>query len=281
MNTMKIKFLYSFFIILMSANIGIAQDIYDEMAQSYLNNLEKISSLKNIKSLKVKLIIVENLVQAGLNKSNLKSSIEAKIRKAGINISTQQEPYLEIFVNAVKIDNSSFSYSIDVTLQQNIILERDKSIKLITSTWERGAVGSVGTARIDGISETVSRFVDEFVKDYLTANNLTVKQNENILSNPKTKQDDSPFTATYIGENRPPEVEIFNDSDRTLYLDFGQNALTPYTISPKTSKKFTLTEGLYKYKATAPRVVPLAGEKTFEKGYRYTWRFVIITRKIN
>ncbi len=43
--------------------------------------------------------------------------------------------------------------------------------------------------------------------------------------------------------------------------------MTPYTIPSKTTRKFTLDEGNYGFKATAPRVIPLEGQKLFEKSY--------------
>jgi FKBP-type peptidyl-prolyl cis-trans isomerase len=93
-----------------------------------------------------------------------------------------------------------------------------------------------------------------------------------------SKQDDSPFTATYVGNNRAPTVEIFNDSDRTMYFDFGQERMIAYTIPSGGSQKINLTEaGNFKYKASAPRVRSDEGQGIFKTGHVYTWRFYINT----
>ncbi len=53
--------------------------------------------------------------------------------------------------------------------------------------------------------------------------------------------------------------------------------MTAYTIPSQKSQKITVPEGIYKYKASAPRVESDEGEETFKKGYVYTWRFYIVT----
>ncbi len=95
---------------------------------------------------------------------------------------------------------------------------------------------------------------------------------------PKPVQKDSPFTATYVGGNSPPTVEIFNDSNRTMYFDFGQGKMTAYTIPSGGRQKINLSEaGNYKFKASAPSVRSDEGQETFHNGYVYTWRFYIVT----
>jgi hypothetical protein len=52
-----------------------------------------------------------------------------------------------------------------------------------------------------------------------------------------------------------------------------------YVIPSKQSKTIQIADGIYNYKASAARVSPLQGDKNFQKGYRYTWRFRNITVK--
>lgn len=82
----------------------------------------------------------------------------------------------------------------------------------------------------------------------------------------------SPFEARYVGGNRAPEVQVTNNADRTLNLAIGQSR---YTIKPSANQTITLEPGVYEFQATAPNVMPLEGEKDFQRGYVYTWTFYI------
>ena len=200
-------------------------------------------------------------------------------KNTGLVTNKESKNKLNIFVNTIEIQDNYFSYSIDISLNQLVILERRKANSFYAPTWQMTTMGT--TSDGSAIEKAISELLSKFVADYQAAKQFFNDALDKFLWGEQPKKSDSPFTATYVGGNRPPEVEIFNDTDRTLYLDFGQDTLTPYTIPPKSSKKFTLTEGIYKFKATVPRVVPIAGQETFQKGYAYSWRFVIITRRIN
>lgn len=74
---------------------------------------------------------------------------------------------------------------------------------------------------------------------------------------------------------KQPEVTITNDSNVTLYLNFGGSR---YTIASNDSTSFTISPGQYKFYATSPGILPDFGEENFEMGYKYTWRFYIVTQ---
>ena len=249
------------------------------LSQNSFSQTRINKTLVDLKSASIKVQIPAEIERNGLTKKQLEEDAELHLRRIGIFSNTDASSFLYIFIQSVEFDNI-IAYSIEVSLNQRVVLEREKTEYLFAPTWTVTTIGIRDKPNIKNIRELISELLDRFVSDYQAAKQWSDALDK-LLWGEQSKKSDSPFTATYIGENRPPEVEIFNDSDRTLYLDFGQDTLTPYTIPPKTSKKFTLTEGLYKYKATAPRVVPLAGDVTFQKGYRYTWRFVIVTRRIN
>ena len=274
---MKIRIALHFFFILMFT-VSSVENAFSQN-DSFEQNRRK--PLIGLNSIEVRLPVLDvDAELAGLTGQQIQKDVELQLSKSGIRVEPQAESYLVIDLSITKVNQNTLAYSVLIVLNQKVILERDKSISVKASTWAIGGeIEVIKFAEVNKIKEKISDYVGEFISVYLSANPDKLPNLSDLAINKKS--DNSPFTATYVGGNRPPEVEIFNDSDRTLYLDFGQDTLTPYTIPPKTSKKFTLTEGIYKYKATAPRVVPLAGEKTFEKGYRYTWRFVIVTRKIN
>jgi hypothetical protein len=236
------------------------------------------------------------LKENGLISERITTDVEIKLRQARFEITSGKwSTFLSISVDSFesRVKSSLLVYSIKVQLTQNATLERDASVKVPAVIWERSTFGTVASSQTDVIRETIKDFVDEFILDYLKANesvtkNTSIPKTETIKVPQKTKENvtesvktetDSPFTATYVGGDRPPEVEVFNDTDRTLYIDLGQGTMTAYSLPSGQSKTIQLVDGNYNYKATAPRVTPLQGKEDFKKGYRYTWRFKIITVK--
>lgn len=256
----------------------IAQETdYERLSDNFGTQYNDPFVLKNVTELE---LILRPIDLTEINELQITNTVERKLISEGIKVNSKNSIYLLVDVRIKKVTNGNWLIATKTCLKEKVSLERNSSLSITTDSWETFSVSDTKKIETQIVLEIINKQIEEFLIDWRKSNNKPSKENTNPNQD-ITKNENSPFTSTYIGENRPPEVEIFNDSDRMLYLDFGQDTLTPYTIAPKTSKKFTLTEGLYKYKANAPRVVPLAGEKTFEKGYRYTWRFVIITRKIN
>lgn len=256
---------------------------------TFSQDSESVQSLSGIDTLQV--IVPEissDLEQAGLSRLQIQTDVEIKLRRVGFKIKTEREQFTpEIYLTVIvgsknNVKNGIFAISVTTSLHQKVILERNKSINIFSSTWETKNIGTVGKENVRDLSSSISSQVDEFISDWLKANpsakNLTLKQQPQNTSPPQAqKKDDSPFTATYVGGNSPPTVEVFNDTDRTMYFDFGQGIMTAYTIPSQTSQKITLSEGLYNYKASAPRVRSKEGEAMFKKGYVYSWRFFIVT----
>jgi hypothetical protein len=226
-----------------------------------------------------------DLVQAGVTETQIQTDVEIKLRQAGFKVKDKEEmfsPYIYLYINVSSNNkNGIFAVSVHTSLTQEVYLDRDKSIDTLASTWDTGDIGLISRGNVRSLRDTISDQVDRFINDYLKANASTRKQSIRPPLPPPpaqtTKQDDSPFTSVYVGGNGPPEVEVFNDSDRTLYLNLGQGDMAPYIIPSKTKRKLTLYQGNYGFKATAPGVSPLEGQKLFEKGHLYYWKFVVIT----
>lgn len=95
-------------------------------------------------------------------------------------------------------------------------------------------------------------------------------------TNTQPKQDNQPvFERRYVGGNKPPQIVVTNDADVTLTLNFGSSK---YTVPVGQTQTINTTDGgIFSFVASAPGVESLSGEKNFELGYIYTWRFYIIT----
>jgi hypothetical protein len=263
-----------------------------------LRQKQKNERLRGFNSLYLSADIGLDIQLNGLTLENVKNDVEIKLRQAGFKIETRIINDLWISANAFELREQLgiLVYSIRIEFRQNASLDRDKSVKVPAIVWDRSSFGTVPTSKTNLLREIIKDYVDEFILDYLKANesvriNTSIPKAESdsrVTTNtadlferpsPVKTEPDSPFTATYVGGNRPPEVEVFNVTDRTLYIDLGQGTMTAYTIPSGQSKTIQLIDGNYNYKATAPRVSPLQGKEDFKRGYRYTWRFKIITVK--
>ena len=105
-------------------------------------------------------------------------------------------------------------------------------------------------------------------------NDLPSKKSTSTVTQPK--QNNQPvFERRYVGGNKPPQIVVTNDADVTLTLNFGGSK---YTIPVGQTQTINTTDGgIFSFVASAPGVESLSGEKNFERGYIYTWRFYIIT----
>ena len=82
------------------------------------------------------------------------------------------------------------------------------------------------------------------------------------------------FQPSSTEDDRDPEVTILNESNKTMNLKVAGRV---YSVEPNGSRTLTLSGGTYKFFVSAPGVLPLYGDETFSKGYRYKWHFYVET----
>ena len=146
--------------------------IPDLSAQTYVSSYrETLRGLKGFYVLIEKLH--DDIKQAGLTESILKTDVELKLRKAGIRVLTEDDmyltpgtPYLHVSVNAFK--SRSFVYCVKVSFRQDVILSRNRSVETSAVTWIQSFLGISSDLR--PIREVVSDLVDQFMNDYLAVN---------------------------------------------------------------------------------------------------------------
>lgn len=214
----------------------------------------------------------------GISAKQLQTDVELRLRRAGIPVIDSVDTFLYVNLSVHKLDDYSFAYTITVSLNQPVILSRNKAISTIAPTWSDGFVGTAGLNKLHTMREAVADLVDTFINDYLAASSQTSTQSPPFKIQPESssnQKDDSPFIAHYVGGDRAPEVKVTNNADRTLYLRLGEKQ---YQVSPSTAQNIILEHGIHTFKATAPNTLPLEGEKEFQRGYVYTWTFYIVTR---
>lgn len=126
-------------------------------------------------------VIVENLPkgaeEAGLSVSDLQTGVTFKLTSAGIPVLSREEwketpgrPWLYVSVNTIKYLTSYF-FSIDLQLKQEVILRRQASMVTSSATWEMGSVGFVGVdGLVEKVHESIGAYVEEFISDFVVAN---------------------------------------------------------------------------------------------------------------
>ena len=127
------------------------------------------------------MVIVENIredaQEAGLNVTEVQTDVELKLAQAGIHILPHEEwretagrPWLYVSVNTIKYLTSYF-FSIDLQLKQEVSLRRQPALVTSSATWEIGSVGFVGVDKLASkIRESVSAYLNDFINDYNIAN---------------------------------------------------------------------------------------------------------------
>ena len=141
---------------------------------------------KSLRGLKGIAVVVEALQpdaeRDGLHKDQIKTDVELKLRQAGIRVLTTEEsfktpgsPYLYVNLNTTKNDVlygafSTYAFSIQVALKQDVTLTRDSDLKGSAPTWETHTLGIVGATNLQDTRRVLGDLLDRFSNDYLAEN---------------------------------------------------------------------------------------------------------------
>lgn len=114
----------------------------------------------------------------GFNRQQYKTDVELRLRQYGIKVLSQKEsskvsgsPYLYINVTPLFGENTPMAaVNILVQLQEAVLLERNRTILRVATTWHKGMTLLCGLKRLDETREHVRDLVDMFINDYLAAN---------------------------------------------------------------------------------------------------------------
>ncbi len=116
--------------------------------------------------------------QSDVTRAGLKTDIELQLRRADIRVvnrveamSTPGIPHLVLKVTTHKdVAGYIYAFGIELNLVQAVVLLRDSKLVGRGTTWSTGAVGLVGAQSLLRILPSVWDRMDQFVKDYRTAN---------------------------------------------------------------------------------------------------------------
>ncbi len=127
------------------------------------------------------IVIIEDVkadaLAAGLNVHEIRDECERKLTAAGIPVLEEAQwrlaegrPWLYVSINTMHYLTSYF-FSIDVQLKQDVTLKREPSSGTSAATWEMGSIGFVDTPHLASkIRESVGNYLDNFIADYAAVN---------------------------------------------------------------------------------------------------------------
>ncbi|CAN5678347.1 hypothetical protein BH24ACI2_BH24ACI2_01360 [soil metagenome] len=145
-----------------------------------------IKTLRGFDTLKVEVEpLAPDLEKAGITKEQIQTDVETKLRRAGFKVKKPNEtvaPYVMLHVNVNSIDNGVGGFAVSVTssINQFVILDRDKSISSLATTWESKSIVSVIKEKVQGIRNFINLQMDIFINSHLKANASTQKQSTNL-----------------------------------------------------------------------------------------------------
>lgn len=128
----------------------------------------------------VAVLVVPEVEWQGLTQAQLQTDVELRLRKARIRVLSEKErgetpggPLLLVLVTATKVkDMSLYAVTVQVSLEQFVLLERDPKIDSAAETWNTGWAGImiVGESHLKDIRSNVADKVDRFITAFLAVN---------------------------------------------------------------------------------------------------------------
>jgi hypothetical protein len=132
---------------------------------------------KSLHGLKGIDIVVEDIGRFdpadGLSGKLVREDVERKLKSAGIKILSEAagSPYLHVDINTWKEKDGTYLASLELSLKQEVKLERDPSIKLSAITWMESQLITEKAGELSKVLRgEVGRLVEKFVSDYKSEN---------------------------------------------------------------------------------------------------------------
>lgn len=171
------------------------------------------------------------------------------------------------FTNATTQQDLGVDVGVVNTLKANLREYPSTNAPVVRQIRQSDYVVLIDREHVDGWYNVIH--VDSGVEGWIHGDLIDVRWT-------RSRKTSNPFTAERVDSYSNPEIYVSNDSDRTITLTIGSSR---YSIPSYSKQTITVASGTYKFVGSAARVIPLMGTKTWERGYRYTWRFWIETRR--
>jgi len=174
---------------------------------------------------------------------------------------------LTIFLFGITSIVNAQSYLGFVTKQVNFRTEANTNCTVI-STLQRGtALFIISKEKINGFYQVLNIETNE--EGFVHTNFV---QLDKVLP----KNEDGIFTPIGKTNSTKPIIKIHNNTSLSLTLKLNNEL---YAFSAQERKTLTLSSGSYKYRASAPGVLPDYGTENMQSNYEYEWSFYVSTSR--
>jgi len=141
---------------------------------------ESLRGLQGVGFVLVEDVLVDELPSIlkkyGLTTEQLQSDLNLRLRKAGIPELPDKKLggavnllYVRITTHQEQRDQF-LCFTIEVVFKEQATLKRNPATMALATIWESNSTGVVGLSNVKSLREGVFQQVDEFIKDYLSAN---------------------------------------------------------------------------------------------------------------
>jgi hypothetical protein len=128
-------------------------------------------SLKGLTGFTVEVEDVAKTKVVGVDAARIKTTVEAKLKAAGIKVLSTGDPHLSLNLDSITGKDGTVSFSLAISVLQGCTLARDQAIKLPACiTWTRGKVGRANEKPAAFIDTQIASEIDTFLKAYAEAN---------------------------------------------------------------------------------------------------------------
>ncbi|MCX7983261.1 MAG: hypothetical protein N2572_10235 [Syntrophales bacterium] len=113
------------------------------------------------------------LTKAGLDKENLLSAVEEKLKNAGLKVLNRDEwlktpgrPLLCITINTHEAEKYKYAYDVNLQLMQVIMLEANPQLKSMSPTWSLNITGMAHIGNLHIIRDATLTLIDRFTASF-------------------------------------------------------------------------------------------------------------------
>jgi hypothetical protein len=136
-----------------------------------------VESLRGLRGVHIDVLPIDKDAQAdGLSADTIRNNVESALRKAGIEVTTQDKPTdgyasLSVVVDTIKHPQGVYMYSINVSILQEVQITRSNKHGLfVAETYAKRAFGLTSPKQMDLIYEPLNAKLKELITDFVSVN---------------------------------------------------------------------------------------------------------------
>jgi hypothetical protein len=130
------------------------------------------ATLRGLKALQVAVDPTgPELESQGLRAEDLQARIQDRLRRANIPVDAAAPEFVGLHVMAAHEGKGPYAVCFSLGLYQSVSLDRDKSIRTATQTWETQSVVLAPARQLhNAMDSTLNQLVDQFIAAYAASN---------------------------------------------------------------------------------------------------------------